>query len=448
MHRIDHSTAAGALPAPDAAGVAGFFIKGDPQTAVPATVVTADWANATQEELAYVIEQAGLVLSKTDHTQLRQAIQTMIATAQKAIVISGATFAVGVANGNAVRWDAGAGNFAKAVADGTANNLAVGIADVTNSKVYCYGETPAYFAGLTPGARYYLDPAIAGAVTSAKPADVVIIGVAKSATTMYVDIDDLVSLSATVRGASKNLQASANGIGANIAVSADELVAENAGGIFAKLSGINVTINSAGAVGQPNSLSTGVLAASTWYAVYIWYNGTTVCGTIDPSFTAPTAPAGYAGGYYAIVWAVRTDGTANKYPLNSKKFNRKTQYIVQAGTNVTALPIIISGVQGSISTPIWVAASIIAVVPPNATDISLVVGQQTAAASTTMCAPNNAYGPYNSTTNPPPIVSGFAAGGGICNLLASILLEDVTKIYFASSGSSNFAAVLGWEDNQ
>lgn len=191
MHRIDHSTNNATLPSPDAAGTAGYFKKGDPGTGIPATVVTADWANAQQEELAYVIEQAGLTLSKTNNTQLRAAIQAMIQSANSAIVISAATFEASVANGEAVRWDAGNSRFDEAIADGTSNNQAVGFADVTNSKVYCYGETPALFSGLTPGARYYLDGTTAGAITATAPADEVTVGIAKSATTLFVDIDHL-----------------------------------------------------------------------------------------------------------------------------------------------------------------------------------------------------------------------------------------------------------------
>ncbi len=191
MHRIDHSTNNATLPSPDAAGTAGYFKKGDPGTGVPATVVTADWANAMQEELAYVITQAGITLSKTNNTQLRAAIQAMIQSANSAIVISGATFEASVANGEAVRWDAGNNRFDEAIADGTSNNQAVGFADVTNSKVYCYGETPALFSGLTPGARYYLDSTTAGAITATAPADKVVVGVAKSATTLFADIDRL-----------------------------------------------------------------------------------------------------------------------------------------------------------------------------------------------------------------------------------------------------------------
>ena len=80
MHRIDHSTAAVGLPTPDPAGTPGYFTEGDPVGGTPATIVTADWANAVQEELIYTITQGGLSPSKSDRTQLKQAIDALIQT--------------------------------------------------------------------------------------------------------------------------------------------------------------------------------------------------------------------------------------------------------------------------------------------------------------------------------------------------------------------------------
>ncbi len=209
MHRIDHTTNNATLPSPDAAGTAGYFKKGNPGTGVPATVVTADWANAVQEEIAYVIAQASIALSKTDNTQLRAAIQAMIQSANSAIVISGATFEASVANGEAVRWDAGNSRFDEAIADGTSNNRAVGFADVTNGKVYCYGETPALFSGLTPAGRYYLSGVTAGAITETAPADILLVGIAKSATTLFVDVDSGTSDAPKWGGSTKTVSTAA-----------------------------------------------------------------------------------------------------------------------------------------------------------------------------------------------------------------------------------------------
>jgi hypothetical protein len=71
MHKIDHVTATGS----------NEFTEGDPQTAVPATVVTADFLNAIQAELSELIEDAGLTLDKNNNAQLATAVSTLIATA-------------------------------------------------------------------------------------------------------------------------------------------------------------------------------------------------------------------------------------------------------------------------------------------------------------------------------------------------------------------------------
>lgn len=67
MHRIDTTTAT----------VANKFTRGNPQTATPATVVSDDWLNAIQEEIAAVIIGAGISLSKPDNTQLLAAIRAL-----------------------------------------------------------------------------------------------------------------------------------------------------------------------------------------------------------------------------------------------------------------------------------------------------------------------------------------------------------------------------------
>lgn len=82
MFRIDGPTAAAALPAPAAvSGTPGYFSDGDPLTATPPTTVTNDWANMVQEELIGVVIAAGGTPSKTDHTQLLTALQTLFVAA-------------------------------------------------------------------------------------------------------------------------------------------------------------------------------------------------------------------------------------------------------------------------------------------------------------------------------------------------------------------------------
>ena len=166
------------------------YTDGDQATGTEGSPVPARAIEAPQREIVDVITEAGMVPEDGNFTQLRQAIQKMIIAGQKAVVLDGAIFDASVTSGEAVRWDSGVGKFDEALADGTVNNRAVGIADVANGKVYLYGECP-LFAGLTPGARYYLDAATPGALTVTPPADGVMVGVAKSATTLFVDIDAL-----------------------------------------------------------------------------------------------------------------------------------------------------------------------------------------------------------------------------------------------------------------
>jgi len=78
MHKIDHATAT----------VANNFTAGDPQTAVKPTVVTADWLNAVQNEVANFITSKGIVLNKADNTQLSQALAVLNTTNEDNVVIA------------------------------------------------------------------------------------------------------------------------------------------------------------------------------------------------------------------------------------------------------------------------------------------------------------------------------------------------------------------------
>lgn len=77
MYRVDDPTRSATLPAPAAAGSAGYYTDGDPTSGAPATIVRADHLNAMQEEIAGVIEAAGIVLDKTKRDQLLKAIKAI-----------------------------------------------------------------------------------------------------------------------------------------------------------------------------------------------------------------------------------------------------------------------------------------------------------------------------------------------------------------------------------
>ncbi len=81
MQRIDGPTRSANLPAPSPVGTGnsapGYFQNGDPAVGVPATTLDVDWANGIQEEIAGVIEHAGIALDKGNRTQLLGALLGM-----------------------------------------------------------------------------------------------------------------------------------------------------------------------------------------------------------------------------------------------------------------------------------------------------------------------------------------------------------------------------------
>ena len=106
------------------------------------------------------------------------------------------------------------------------------------------------------------------------------------------------------------------------------------------------------------------------------------------------------------------------------------------------MPVIASGIQGSPTTPTWVAVSVTAVVPPTASIINV-----TAFASSNLMAvaPNPNYGSVSSATLPPPIGEGNA-GTANANKNADIFLESA-NIYYAAASSAQALVACGWEDN-
>lgn len=75
MQRVTRPSAVAAMPAPPVSpGPPGFFTSGDPITGTPATVPGQEWFNGVQEELAGLIEWAGLPPAANDLTQLRKAV--------------------------------------------------------------------------------------------------------------------------------------------------------------------------------------------------------------------------------------------------------------------------------------------------------------------------------------------------------------------------------------
>ncbi len=304
--------------------VANLFVDRDPIGGTPGTIVDDDWLNAVQEEVVYVIEQAGIVLAKGTNTQLRQAIQTMLTDSQKRIALQNAVFEGTVADGDMVYWDNGNSRFDKAKADGTVLNRAVGVADVTNSKVIAYGESDAVFAGLTPGARYFLDATTAGDVADAPPPDRILVGIAKTATTMFVDIDPETT-DYTPPMSIQGLVIANNGADAakDIDIAPGEARDTTDVDTLVLAAALTKQIDASWAVGTDaggldgTESVPGTPDADTWY--HVWLIKRSDTGVVDVLFsesaTAPTMPTNYD--LKRRIGSVLTDGSSNIIAFNA-----------------------------------------------------------------------------------------------------------------------------------
>lgn len=429
----------------DGAGhIGNMFVAEDSAISRPPTEITAGFLNGVQEELIAVIVGADLIPAAGDNTQLRQAIAKMIRGGQRAVVIGGVTFGPAVTlTGKAVYWDAANARFDLALADGTAKQNCLGFADVPNGNVYAFGNA-VLFAGLTPGARYYLDAATPGLVTSVAPANAVFVGIARSATELFVDIDALPTANATaIQGTFKNLKIDSLGINNyNCVITADEVILENVSNQYMAVRAVNKTIAANGVVGAPLSVMS-ARAVSTWYYRWLWYNAALgLTATLDLSSTAPTPPTGYAASDFKapLPGACRTDASGGTYLLPISTRGRRSQYVVTADSNLTAYPVIFSGSNGAVLT----ATGVSSVVPPNAASIKVLSGfSSMSSANTTIFVCANAAGSFGNS------LGGISQGGSgsIAGLIQSNILLESQNIYISSNSGVGIVNVNGWEDN-
>lgn len=240
-----------------------------------------------------------------------------------------------------------------------------------------------------------------------------------------------------IQGAFKNLKLSASGLSANVVATVDEIVVESASNACQVLRSVNLTI--AGTSVGANGLDAGVMAINTLYSVWVIWNGTTTAGLLSLSATAPTFPSGYT--HKARIGWIRTDGTANKFPLVFTQSGRCFRYAPAAGTNLPALGLLASGPFGSTTTPTWSAIGLAPHIPTTARQAVFLghVGN-----GTIMCAPSNNYGAYNSTTNAPPFA--FAAAAATISATFSFALETM-NVYYACDVAAGFLSIVGWDDN-
>lgn len=262
---------------------------------------------------------------------------------------------------------------------------------------------------------------------------------AVTSTNFYIEVVKASGMSivqASVVGLFSNLKASATGLSALVTITADELVVKSAANDYQTLRAVSLAPSLAAS--GANGLDTGVSAASTWYSVWVIYNSATniVAGLFSLSATAPTMPSGYT--HKARVGWVRSDGTANKYPLSFAQAGRRVQYQVAASGNITSPPLMASGVAGTVGTTL-VSVSTVNFIPPTAAEIIgllYATSAQTSAVSPNSVAPT----PGNNGLN-------NSAPSGVTVQMQFNFLVSGAAIFWASNGANSSLNCSGWVDN-
>lgn len=392
------------------------FKDGNLALGISPTDLEAAWANGVQEELLNLIEAAGLVASGAVLSQATQAIAILMRQqTNTAFTTTGAAPNFVLTPTLAITaYTASLRYRVKFNVAGTGEDF-INVSTLGNKSLKQYDAT---------GAK------VAAVIVAGQLADIEHDGVD------FVILNPLQVANPSIQGASKNLQVSSTGLSANVSVTVDEIVVESTTNAYQTLRNVALTI--AGTAVGPNGLDAGVLAGSTWYSVWTIWNGTTKAGLLSLSATAPAMPAGYT--HKALVTWIRTDGTANKYPLPFRKSGRRTQYAPAAGSNLTSPLTAASGVSGTPGSSLS-AVAMANFVPPSAVIVHVAIWQTGSGAAAVQVGPNSLATFLGG--------NGAALSGTASNnsqVTTSIVLES-SNIYYASGSAGAGLLIYGWEDN-
>lgn len=425
MKRIDTATAAVDL---FGAGKNGYR-DGNKALGVAPTDLNASVFNAFQEELANIVEQAGFALNANDNTQVAKAIQSgklnSCSAGGTADALTGSLSLAVTALSGGMLFSVRA-----SMANTTATPTFTPNVGTIAAKQIVKGAGSALVAGDIAGSGHWLELQY------------------DSTLDKWVLLNPATGLSSvttsTAVGSASNLKVAAPGTSANTTLTADEIVLGDGAGGYKTLRNVNLTI--AGTAVGANGLDTGVLAASTWYSVWVIAKADgTVSGLLSLSSSAPTMPAGYT--YKARVSWVRTDAT-NKYPYSFIQNGRRAAWKLASGSNLTSLFALASGAS---SGGTWAAASVSAFVPPSAISIKVELAlmiSTNAGAVYSNVAPNNSYsyGAISSGVGAPLQIASTNLPQG--NALSGDIVLESTNLYYASNHANSGLYALGWEDNQ
>lgn len=195
-----------------------------------------------------------------------------------------------------------------------------------------------------------------------------------------------------------------------------------------------VSLSLATSTSGANGLDTGSIATSTWYSVWVIYNGTTVAGLLSTSASAPTLPSGYT--YKARVGWVRTDGSSNLW--RTIQYGNRAQWITPSGG--------FQSMASGSSSGAWLAVATGNYVPTSASAIT--VGMYKGNVNGIAAVhPNNAISLPTTNASTSVIWTGNNANTGIPATSQATMMLESTNIYWFSDNATTNLYAQGWIDN-
>ena len=217
-----------------------------------------------------------------------------------------------------------------------------------------------------------------------------------------------------------------------INVSATSLALFDSSGFGVRVTSVNETaaITTSGV----NGLDTGSEANSTWYYVYVIFNGTTVAALLSASSVSPTLPSGYT--FFRRVGSVYNNASGNF--ISIRKVGTRTIYEQQA-----------VAVSGSLTQNAWTSFSISGLVPPVAKSFKAIVGSDNSGIVVGVASHSSGYGGFigvatNVTTGSSDNVGGLLAIA-VRGAVSGDVLYSGSAYYFIKNNLS-LVQILGWDE--
>ena len=228
-----------------------------------------------------------------------------------------------------------------------------------------------------------------------------------------------------VSGVNRGIKMSADGLSSNITICADELSLNGDNGVASVIVNkmyIQCDANSIGIDG----LDTGSLSASTWYSVWVIYNGAKISSLLSISETEPNMPQGYTH-RRRIGW-VLTSASKLVTAFIQRECSIQWKVPIQVAAN---------GTRGMVSLP----------VPKTAYSAHLGVswGGNGTQATYVLMAPDDSSG--YSEFNAPICIRQSSTYGSVSGTTSSEMLLTVqNKAYYASTAAGSSGLCYGWRD--